>query len=303
MPRVSVIVPCYNHARYLTERLGSIFSQTWRDFEVILLDDCSTDGSQDILSAYRGHPKVSKVLFNEENGGSAFRQWGKGIAASSGSLIWIAESDDSCEPNFLETLVAEFDRDSRCVLAYCGAMTVDGDGGKTGLYKFHAQERRGFHLSGRKFIRTRLAYHNVVVNASGALFSREAFRKAGDSFMEYRSSGDWLLWAEIAAQGNVSYVHEPLNLFRQYQGNSSAVYRSDGTAMREAPVLFEAMRREGLISRRRFFKIKSCTVFRLLRKEKTAQVTEDEVFAMWGGANTRFVRYAVAQVCQAENMW
>ena len=104
-PTVSIIVPNYNHTSFLEERLDSIFKQTFQDFEVILLDDASTDGSLEILRNYQAHPKVSHLIVNEKNSGSPFKQWKKGLALAKGTFVWIAESDDSCEPNFLETQI------------------------------------------------------------------------------------------------------------------------------------------------------------------------------------------------------
>ena len=69
MPTVSVIVPNYCHAPYLEQRIESILQQTFQDFELILLDDCSTDGSREILERYRNHPKVSGIFYNERNSG------------------------------------------------------------------------------------------------------------------------------------------------------------------------------------------------------------------------------------------
>ncbi len=79
-PTVSVIVPNYNHAPFLTGRIESILRQTFRDFELIILDDHSSDQSKQIISSYQGNPKVSNIIYNDSNSGSPFRQWNKGIA-------------------------------------------------------------------------------------------------------------------------------------------------------------------------------------------------------------------------------
>src|SRR5690349_432739 len=105
MPLVSVIVPNYNHAKFLRQRLDSIYNQTFRDFEVILLDDCSTDNSREVLEEYRSNEKTAKVIFNERNTRSAFTQWKRGVEAAKGKYLWIAESDDFSDLNFLETAV------------------------------------------------------------------------------------------------------------------------------------------------------------------------------------------------------
>ena len=93
-PLISIIVPNYNHEKYLKQRLESVFNQTYSNFEVILLDDCSTDSSLNILAEYIKNSKVSHCIFNEANSGNTFIQWNKGISLAKGDYIWIAESDD-----------------------------------------------------------------------------------------------------------------------------------------------------------------------------------------------------------------
>ncbi len=78
MPTVSVIVPNYNHARFLRQRIDTILAQTFQDFELILLDDCSTDESRTILREYTSDKRV-RLEFNEVNSGSPFKQWKKGL--------------------------------------------------------------------------------------------------------------------------------------------------------------------------------------------------------------------------------
>ena len=127
---VSVIVPNYNHSRFLDQRIQSILNQTYKNFELIILDDCSPDNgaSKSVIEKYRDNPHVSHIVYNESNSGSTFKQWDKGINLSKGDLVWIAESDDYCEPTFLETLVHEFERDSQLSLAYTLLRKVDAEG-------------------------------------------------------------------------------------------------------------------------------------------------------------------------------
>ena len=91
---VSVIIPNYNHAPFLKERIDSVLNQTYDNFEVIILDDKSTDNSKEVIANYRGHSKISHIVYNEENSGSTFKQWQKGFSLAKGDYIWIAESDD-----------------------------------------------------------------------------------------------------------------------------------------------------------------------------------------------------------------
>src|SRR5579859_5558884 len=118
MPKVSVVIPNYNHARFLRKRIDSVLQQTFQDFELILLDDCSTDDSRSILSSYAADPRV-RLEFNEANSGSPFRQWNKGVRLALGKYIWIAESDDYADTRLLERLVPVLDDDSKIAFVYC----------------------------------------------------------------------------------------------------------------------------------------------------------------------------------------
>src|SRR6202007_216262 len=117
MPKVSIVVPNYNHAKYLRQRIESVLEQTYRDFEVILLDDCSTDESRSIISEYAADPRV-RVEFNERNSGSTFKQWNKGVGLAKGKYVWIAESDDYADKMLLERLAAVLDSEARIAIAY-----------------------------------------------------------------------------------------------------------------------------------------------------------------------------------------
>ena len=125
---VTIIVPNYNHQAYLTLRLESIFSQTYSNFEVILLDDASTDDSASVLREFhQRYPQKSTLDINEENSGGVFHQWEKGLNLARGDIVWIAESDDWCTENFLETLVPYFENEA-IMLAYSRTVFMDGNG-------------------------------------------------------------------------------------------------------------------------------------------------------------------------------
>jgi len=258
MPKVSVILPNYNHSAYLEERIESILAQTYQDFELIMIDDCSTDGSREIMEKYRGNPKVGQIVFNERNSGSAFAQWDKGISLAKGDLIWIAESDDNAHPKMLETLVSEFVQDSQCVLAFSSAMLTDTDGRQIGLHPKHAKIGKDLHLGGSKFIKKWLIKGNFVVNASGALFKKSAFQGLSEPILrEYktlRGCGDWLFWIGVARQGNVAYIHQPLNLFRQHGTNTTTALRTSGDFLLEQNKFFAALKESGIRCGLRQFK-------------------------------------------------
>ena len=126
-PLVSVVVPNYNHARYLRRRVDSVLAQSFGDFELLLLDDASTDESRAVLASYRGDPRV-RTLFNDRNSGGPFPQWNRGVRAARGRYVWIAESDDEAETGLLEALLGPLEADDRVVLSCCESRLIDERG-------------------------------------------------------------------------------------------------------------------------------------------------------------------------------
>ncbi len=81
MPKVSVVIPNYNHAPFLDQRIQSVLAQTYQDFDIIFLDDASTDESQRVFSCYEQDPRIA-AHFNPVTSGTPFRQWNKGMRNS-----------------------------------------------------------------------------------------------------------------------------------------------------------------------------------------------------------------------------
>jgi|GEM_PF-1359225 len=218
-PPVSIIVPNYNHAPFLRQRIDSILNQTFQDFELILLDDASTDDSRSILSSYASDPRV-RLDFNGENSGSAFKQWNKGVRLARGEYIWIAESDDYADPRLLERLVPLLDADPQLTFAYCRSLRVLSDGSFGGFAESHMwalDPRRweaDFFAEGREECARYFALHNPVPNASAVLFRKAAYEQIGGADESLRLCADWKLWAALALIGRIAYISEPLNYFR-----------------------------------------------------------------------------------------
>ncbi|NIX64657.1 glycosyltransferase family 2 protein [Gaetbulibacter sp. S0825] len=233
-PLISVIVPNYNHAPYLKQRLDSIFNQTYANFEVILLDDSSTDSSREILSAYSKKPNVSHCIFNKVNSGSTFAQWNKGVSLAKGDYIWIAESDDFCESNFLEIVIQLLLQNKDVALAYCQSQRVNSDGVVTGNWITHTSMfqpnplEEDFIMDGNMFIENYLIHKNVIPNASAVLFNKVYLEKimplVFKPFMKYNA--DWFYYVQLICNKKLAFVAESLNHFRYHE--TSVIARADG---------------------------------------------------------------------------
>ena len=221
-PTVSVIIPNYNHALYLRERIDSVLSQDYRDFEIILLDDCSTDNSRDVIDSYRSCPQVSRVIYQKENSGNPFLQWECGIQAARGELIWIAESDDVADSQFLSTLVPLLLADDRRVLAFSHSRMIDSHSQPMDL-SWHQNTNTGEVVvcDGEQFCKQRMLKQCVVYNASMVVFRKSTFAHVPHDYQQFRYQGDWLFWTYVCRQGQVVEVCQQLNSFRQHENKVS----------------------------------------------------------------------------------
>ncbi len=227
---VSVAVPNYNYARYMPDRLGSIFRQTHPVEEVIVLDDCSTDDSLRVIPtiAAKWNREV-RLVPNERNSGSVFAQWRKAAELAKGEFLWIAEADDLSDPDFLARAVAPMKADPSIAFAFTDSRTIHADGSPMwDSYKAYYASVEPGALSRSEvfeagdFVRRLLAVKNLVLNVSAVVWRREALLRAldacGEELASYRMAGDWRLYLEaLSVPGaRVAYEATPLNVHRRH---------------------------------------------------------------------------------------
>lgn len=247
MPIVSVLIPNYNHASYLKERIESILQQTFQDFEIIILDDCSLDSSRELIENYRSNIHVTHIVYNETNSGSTFKQWQKGISLANGKYIWIAESDDWCEPTLLQVLIDGVKENDDIVIAYCGAVVVrDLD-----ILYTSTSKKISEIIDGVSFIKEEMTERNKIFNASMAIFQKKASENISQEFTTYKYCGDWLFWIMLAQKGRVFESGKMLNYFRKHNADVSHKSMADGTYFLEHPRLTKYLVDNNLISHKR----------------------------------------------------
>lgn len=217
---VSVIIPSYNHEKYLKHRIDSVLNQTYQDFELIILDDKSKDNSIEIIEKYRSHPRVSHIIYNEENSGTTFKQWKKGIDLAKGDYIWIAESDDYADVTFLEKAITAIENNNS-VLCFSQSYIIDeNDEIKSEKNQILDADfcERDFFLS------EKLLFGNLIYNASMVVFRKDAINTSiWNDLTKLRYCGDWLFWSKLLmnGRGSVSEIKEYLNYFRNHSSNVS----------------------------------------------------------------------------------
>lgn len=246
-PKVSVIIPNYNHARYLDQRIQSVLNQTYQNFEVIILDDCSTDNSMEVINKYKGNPHISNIVVNEENSGSTFKQWDKGIQLAKGEIIWIAESDDYCKQIFLEVLMALWERFPNYSIIQSASCLIDDDGRI--LYPEICFSGKEEVFSGKEAIQKHLLCSNFYIpNASAVTFKKEYALSIAKDYMDYKASGDRLFWICMLEKGSLCKIDLPLNLFRQHEINKvSQRCELDGTQCSENFFINKYLHKKGYV--------------------------------------------------------
>ena len=229
-PLVSVIVPNYNHRDYLTERINSILHQTYTNIEIILLDDNSTDGSQQLLKEYRDrYPERIRLLLNDTNSGNVFSQWKKGFDLAAGTLIWICESDDYCERNFLEHIVPYFE-DLSVNIAFGRVQYITRDGRiQSGLDSYREGAEAGIweeevRRPAHKWFCRGFGVNNVIPNVGGSVWRGQALLdRVWSEAQTANVVGDWFLYCHLSGGGQIVYVPAAVSYFRQHDSNISVV--------------------------------------------------------------------------------
>ncbi|WBV43910.1 glycosyltransferase [Pseudoroseomonas cervicalis] len=253
-PLVSVVVPNYNHARFLPQRIDSILGQTYRNIELILLDDASTDDSAAVIRRYaEAHPDRVRAVLNAANSGNVFRQWRRGVAEAKGELIWICESDDFADPHFLERLVPAF-TDESVLIGFGRIQFADAEGRPyEGLDAYRERAEPGIWSGplsrpAKAWFDGGFGVSNLIANVGGCLIRNQPVEEAvWQEAATYRILGDWFLYATLSRGGRIAYEPQAVSYFRQHGQNTSASsFTTEGYYREHERLLLTLRRRFGI---------------------------------------------------------
>jgi glycosyltransferase involved in cell wall biosynthesis len=225
-PRVSVAVPVFNGEKYVAEAVESILTQTYRDLEVILCDNGSTDRTEEICREYAGRDSRVRYCRNEVNRG-IHRNFSRGAELARGEyFMWLAH-DDKLAPEFLERCVAALDCLPGIVLVYPKAIDID-DAGNAIVYKEQSLRVSSSHAPERFRELIRME-HNC--EALFGLIRHKVLKRTG--MMGNYADADRVLLAELALHGGYHKVPEFLFLHREHLQRATNVYptRFERTAL------------------------------------------------------------------------
>lgn len=226
---LSVVIPNYNYEKFMLQRLYSILNQTEKINEIIILDDCSTDKSRELIDKIYNNLKDIiniKKVYNKTNSGSAFKQWEKGFNMAEGDYVWIAEADDYCTNQFLRNVLTPIKNDSKVVLSYCDTAFIDKDGNiilktikpeidimKTGHWN------KSYVNDGNKEIIDYSYLNCTIANVSSVIFKKQDYSDFFKMSGEYKQAGDWLFYVNVISRGKVAFCKKSLNFYRLHGNN------------------------------------------------------------------------------------
>ena len=230
--KLSVIVPNYNYARFMFQRLYSILNQDYKIYELIILDDCSKDNSREVIDELSSKLKKYiniKLAYNDTNSGSAFKQWQKGFEMATGDYVWIAEADDYCESDLISNLIKPIKNNNKVMISYSDTAFIDVFGNVTmNSIKPEIDIRKTNHWN-KSYINNGIneienySYLNcTIANVSSCIIKRKDYNKFLNMSGKFHQAGDWLLYVNIMAMGDIAYTDKVLNYYRLHGDNVSS---------------------------------------------------------------------------------
>jgi glycosyltransferase involved in cell wall biosynthesis len=215
MPEVSVIIPAYNSARYLQEAVDSVLAQTFDDFEVLVIDDGSTDDTEAVMRRYGAPVRYIR----QRNGGVASAR-NRGIQEASGRYIAFLDADDTWYANKLGRQLAALEQHPDARFCYSAFTVVDSQMRELFVRR---SDRRG------SAVEDLLTRGNVVGSICTVLADRSLFAAAGGFDPALSQCADWDMWVRLAVHTEFLYIDEPL-----------VTYRHHGDMMSRDPALLES---------------------------------------------------------------
>ncbi|WP_283390587.1 glycosyltransferase family 2 protein [Millionella massiliensis] len=221
-PKVSIIFTSFNHKEYLSQALDALLGQSFEDFELIVVDDCSTDGSQLVLQDYAIRDKRIRLYLNDHNSGSYVYSTNQGAAYARAPYVVFAQCDDYAESTQLEKMAAVLDAYPSVGVVFSASRMVNELGQCLGedfevREKAFQQACQTDTFIEKQQMRRYLLHSCVIPNLSAAMVRRELFEMEGRLSSKYVVLADWDFWLKTALKTDFYFIRQPLNNFRQHK--------------------------------------------------------------------------------------
>jgi glycosyltransferase involved in cell wall biosynthesis len=211
---VSILLTCYNHLRWLPAAYDGILAQTFSDYEILALDDGSSDGTREWLAEREGGRL--RCVFNEQNLGT-YATLNVGLQQAGGEFIAILNDDDLWGPGKLQAQVAMLEANPKMGLVHTGGWFIDDKGDRhpnPAPMGFPFPHTKSGNLLGE------LVSRNQIITSS-VLVRRDVFDRCGPFDPAFYGYGDWHMWLRLAAEYEIGFIDEPLTFYRVHDSNAA----------------------------------------------------------------------------------
>lgn len=210
MPQISVIIPTYNRETFIARTIESVLAQEFKDFEILVIDDGSTDHTKDIVSKYSG---CVRYLYQQNLGPSAGRNLG--ILNAKGEYVAFCDSDDRFLPKKLQKQMEFIEKHPACHFFYTWYYQMNQKGEMNRI-------RKPSHCESREHLQYCLYTRRFTIRTSTVLVKKSCFDKAGLFNERFWYSQDWDMWLRLAAYYQGACLKEPLTEYWLHDGNRSS---------------------------------------------------------------------------------
>ncbi|MBU0721466.1 glycosyltransferase [bacterium] len=229
--KVSIIIPSYNAQKYIQETIDSCLNQTYENIEIIVVDDCSTDQTLEILKSYEN--KIS-LNANQTNQGMVRNLNSVTLSLESDYFIFLGH-DDILPKKHVESMLGEFDDET--VGVHCNSIIIDGDSKEIRLAcndekQMHKTKRCLYELSIDNFI-----------SSCGMMHRTEVFKKLKGWSEDYKNYGEWLFYINELKHGKIKYTTKTRALYRRHETNITNSF-TDKDVVKELTLYKDRCRRE-----------------------------------------------------------
>ena len=215
-PKVSICIPNYNYGRFIGDAIQSALEQTYKNFELIIVDNCSTDNSEEVIKSF-SDPRI-RYCKNDRNIG-LIRNWNRCLSLARGEYITLLHADDKITPNSIEKRVEILDRNPTVGLVYASCIFIDSKGAVTG--EIHPYDRDYNVIRGEDEFK-KLVLGNHITTPT--IMVRKKCYEALGSFSEEYLYMDWEMWLRITLNYDVSFISEPLGYSRLHDASATNSY-------------------------------------------------------------------------------
>lgn len=228
MPNISIIIPTYNSEHFIDKTIQSVINQTYKDWELIIVDDLSKDNTSKILEKWQKKDSRIQLIFLDKNSGGPAHPKNVAILKAVGKYVAYLDHDDEWLPQKLEKQIVLIENNNSVGLVSCGALLVNAAGKTFGSYT----------PPKNKNIFPEILLRNPIHSNSSVIVRLEIIKEIGSRDEKIKGAEDWDMWIRIAKAGyRFAFVHEPLFKYNFHSTNATILF-GDYEKINDAEYIF-----------------------------------------------------------------